>query len=321
MLMSPVDWKKYVPGLAGTNHVPSLKISTPEWQVYDIRTSTGTIRAKSMLSILEIALLYAVARDHYTGEGEIVDGGPLLGVGTNALAQGLAENQRVASKASRIWSFDLWLAQGMGRCVEGVGTQTGSVFEEFLRVNHDYRHQISASPGDLLAMTWRPKPIEILFVDIAKSLELNAYVLKHWFTRLIPGRSILLQQDFVYFDQWWIAVTMEYFAAEFDRLGFVFGATAYYLCTKPVSNEKITAFLALGPQDHLALLERAIAKAPPSVAEVLKCGKARLLMNHDKGAAINALREVRKDVHDADPTCNFSGIAASNADMMANLLK
>ena len=34
----------------------------------------------------EIAILYSLAKDYYTGAGAIVDGGPLLGLTTNALA-------------------------------------------------------------------------------------------------------------------------------------------------------------------------------------------------------------------------------------------
>jgi hypothetical protein len=314
------DWRKYVPGLAGVAHDPSLKIKPVEWQTYDVQTSRGPFRTRSMLTMLEIALLYSVARDQYTGEGEIVDGGPLIGVGTRAMAQGLMENPRVTNKLQRIWSFDLWLAAGMGHYVEGMGGQTGSVFEDFLRLNEDYRPQIHASPGDLMNMTWRPKPIEILFIDISKSLELNAYVLKNWFTQLIPGKSIVLQQDYVYFDQWWIAVTMEYFKEHFELLGFVFGATAYYLCKQAVTAAEVAAFMALSPADHLALLDRAIAGAPPSVAQVLQCGKARMLMTHDRTAAAAALSEVQRDVHGSDPVSDFSGIAASNADVMAKLL-
>ena len=40
-----------------------------------------------MLTAYELALLYALARDVYTGADEIIDAGPLLGLSTFALAR------------------------------------------------------------------------------------------------------------------------------------------------------------------------------------------------------------------------------------------
>jgi hypothetical protein len=315
------DWRKYVQFLAGSSYDPSLAIASPEFQVYDVRTSKGIQRVRSMLTHYEIALLYSAARDWYNGSGEIVDAGPLLGVGTRALAQGLADNPGVTRKDKRIWSFDLWLAAGLGHYTADRGQQTGSVFEDFLSVNEDFRNEIHSSPGDLMMMTWNPAlPIEILFIDISKTLELNAWILRQWFPRLIPGRSLVLQQDYVYFAQWWVAATMEYFRDDFELLGHVFGATAYYLCRNRPSIEMINAFLGLGQQELMALLDRAIAGAPPSVAEVLRCGKAYALVPVDPAAAAATLAQVRLGVGHDDPVQNFSAITASNAEIVGNVL-
>ncbi len=45
-----------------------------------------------MLSPYELSLLYGVCRHDYRGHGEIVDGGPLLGAGTYAMARGRAHD-------------------------------------------------------------------------------------------------------------------------------------------------------------------------------------------------------------------------------------
>ena len=46
-------------------------------------------QARTMLSAQELELLYTLARDQYTGQGEIIDGGAFLGGSTLALATGL----------------------------------------------------------------------------------------------------------------------------------------------------------------------------------------------------------------------------------------
>jgi hypothetical protein len=315
------DWRKHVQFLAGQSYDPSLGITSTEFQVYDVRTSKGVRRMRSMLTHYEIALLYSLARDWYNGSGEIVDAGPLIGVGTRALAQGLADNAGVSRKDKRIWSFDLWLASGLGHYTAGLGLQTGSVFEDFLSLNEDFRNEIHSSPGDLMMMTWNPSlPIEILFIDISKTLELNAWILRQWFPRIIPGRSILLQQDYVYFAQWWVAATMEYFKDDFELIGHVFGATAYYLCRNIPSTEKVNAFLSLDKRGLLALLDGAIAGAPASVAEVLRCGKAYALGPLDPTAASATLGQVRLGVGHSDPVQDFSAIAASNAAIVRDFL-
>ena len=53
--------------------------------------------------------------------------------------------------------------------------------------------------GNLLALDWTGGPIEILFIDLAKSWDLNRWVLTKTFPRLIPGHSVVIQQDWVHF--------------------------------------------------------------------------------------------------------------------------
>jgi hypothetical protein len=269
----------------------------------------------------ELTLLYGVCRHDYQGLGEIVDGGPLLGAGTFAMARGLAHNAEVANKHKRIYSFDLWLASGLGDYTADVGAATGSVFERFLEINRDYLDEIWPSPGSLLEMRWGGSPIEVLFVDLAKNLDLNAWVLRNWFTCLIPGKSVLIQQDYLHFAEWWIAVTMEYFRECFELIEFVYGGSAVYRCIKPISADRIEAFLRLSVADHASLMRSAISGAPESVAEVLKSGLAWLLMETDPAGAARALETVRPGIRHPDPAQNFSEIAESNSNMVWERLR
>ena len=169
-----------------------MGITSEAFQEYYIETPHGREWARSMLtSLWSFRLLYGVCRHDYHGRGEIVDGGPLLGVGTYAMARGLDHNSLVVNKHKRIYSFDLWLASpDMGGYVDREGQATGSVLERFLEIYRDYLDTIYVSPGDLLAMRWPSRPIEVLlFVDIAKSPDLNALVTSE-LVHLPDSRSI-----------------------------------------------------------------------------------------------------------------------------------
>ncbi|MEZ5365499.1 MAG: hypothetical protein R2748_25010 [Bryobacterales bacterium] len=306
------QWRKYLSS-------PDTGLSSLRWQEYRIQNPSGEKVVRSMLAPPELTLLYYLARDHYSGRGEIVDLGPLLGVGTNMLARGLQANERSIPKSKRIYSYDLFLTDGMGHYVDDCGPATGSVFEAFQDLNRDYRESIFVSPGDLLALRWTGEPIEICFVDVAKSLPLNFHVIEQFFGSLVEGAA-LVQQDYVYFDQYWISYTMEYFAEYFSPPEFVFGATACFYLKRPIDKGRFQDFRALSFDDRLSLKDRAIAKAPASVAPVLLCGKAKMLFDEGRvEEARQALAKVEPVGH-RDPVVDFSAIAQSNREMVARII-
>ena len=274
-----------------------------------------------MLTIQELALLYHIARDHYTGEGEIVDGGPLLGIGTNAMAKGLLANRGVSNKTKRIFSFDLFLRDEMADTVEHLANLTNSVFEGFLQVNRDYLDQIYISPGNLLAHRWSGSPVEVLFIDIAKSWELNRFVVEQFFRCLIPGKSIVIQQDYVYFHGYWIHLTMEALHDHFELLDVVFGASAVFRCIKPITSIDMLALQNSPISVKTELMDRAIGHMPASAQEVMRCTKAYcLLVNGFKAAAGRELDRVRTDIGSDDPARDFRVIASSNKEMVRGMI-
>jgi hypothetical protein len=314
------SWERYLPDRDPTHQ---LGIRARSWQEYELLNPSGSIIERSMLMLNEIALLYMLARDYYSGDGEIVDLGPLLGVGTNALARGLADSSRRMNKDRRIHSFDLFLAKGMGEVV-AESPRSGSVFDRFLRNNADYIRHISVSPGNLLDMSWDSSPVEILFVDIAKSWELNAAVVQRFFKRLIPGKSVVVQQDYVHFFEYWIPITMEVFSDYFEPLYFLTGATSVYRCRREIPNSLLYSDIERLPiEEKLAYLERAQTKAPASAREILKCAQAYCLVDHGEGErALELLKSVRFSVPPAsEPTEDFNPMIGSNAKAVDDVLR
>src|SRR5690606_26411107 len=112
--------------------------------------------------------------------------------------------------------------------------------------------------GDLAAFPWDPgTPIEILFIDLAKSWQTNDVLLHQFFPRLRPG-AYVIQQDYHWPHTPWISITMEWLRSSFTYLGSMPWATALYRCTQPIDAADLPArLLDLGAARLRELAERA----------------------------------------------------------------
>ena len=214
---------------------------------------------KTMLSAEELGLLYSLARDTYTGQGEIVDGGAFLGGSTLALATGLRDNSQVAVKNGRIHSYDLFVADAFAPQFLGdwpIGSSTRPYYD---RVIAPHAPLVQVHEGDITTFPWPADiAIEILFIDIAKSWAINDFLLQHFFPRLIPGVSHVIQQDYHWTHVPWLSVTMELLADHVTYLGSMPWATAVYRWERPLEPGALPArLLDLGAPRLRSLAERA----------------------------------------------------------------
>ena len=300
-------WRRYAPTF---NKNTTIDFTTPKFQDYLVNTKRGRIHIRSMLTQFELALLYALGKDYYTGRGKIVDLGPLAGVGTNCLARGLSHNARDLERTDVIYSYDLFLLAGMRHFLPSeYDNGTASIFQRFLELNRDFQESIVIVPGDFLQMSWGGYPIEILFIDLAKTWKLNKHVIANFFPHLFPG-SIVIQQDYVHFGEPWVALTMEYFEEYFERLYFIYGATAVYRCIKKIPEDKLSIdFEAMELDEMDRLFASARTKVTPAIAEVLKTAQARAhLLKGDLEGAKNWLDQVNLEARDGgDVATEFRG--------------
>jgi hypothetical protein len=283
---SPVFWQQHVPDYSPRTEIGLV---SPRFQEYLVPTAVGDVHVKSMLTMDELAVLYALARHHF-GEGKIADLGPLLGIGTHVMARGVAQNSGVRHKDRCIYAYDLFLEEHMMHFLpDSDRAGTGSVFWRFLQLNHEFLETVVPVPGDFLKMRWTGDPIEILFIDLAKTWDLNRHVLREFFPCLIPGHSIVLQQDYVHVGEPWVALTMELLDEYFERLYLIYGCTAVYRCVKPILKDLLERDLEAMPLAECdALFERAQARAQPSVRQVLMCCQAAIRI--EKGDLEGAAR-------------------------------
>ena len=96
-------------------------------------------------------------------------------------------------------------------------SELGKSFEAIYRRSvAPFADRVRVHKGNLLDQTWpADDPIEILFVDVAKTLALSGKVLTEFFTRLIPGKSLVIQQDFYHPTAFYLPVVMDFLADYF----------------------------------------------------------------------------------------------------------
>ncbi len=232
----------------------------------------------TMLVPDELRLLHHLAKNVYRGEGAIVDAGSFLGGSTVALADGLRQNRA----EGRIHSFDRFEVEEWTRGIyfpetTPAGTSFRSQFEQNIA---PYASSIEVHAGDICEQSWNGGPIEILFIDVAKHWQVCDWVVWQFFPHLIPGRSLVVQQDYLY-HHWvgWLHVTMEFYADYFEYVcdtevnSVVFRNTAAI----PPSVLRRNTVESLTREERSALMDRAAARFEGRKRELLVSAKAHFL--------------------------------------------
>ncbi|WP_304719482.1 hypothetical protein [Conexibacter sp. CPCC 206217] len=253
-----------------------------------------------MLSPDELTLLYALARDHADGRGAIVDAGCFLGGSSVALLAGLRDRDREWT-GPPLSTYDLFRVEEYTReqFFKGSALKVGDSF----RPLYDQHVAPFTSPhvvheGDITQIGWDGGPIDVFFVDVLKSWEVNAAVQRSFFPHLIPGRSLIVHQDYGWGMLPWIHLSVELMWDSLRRLDVLPWATHVFLLERPVDPD----VLALDPlrdlsaADRLALLDRAIEHNEGEARGMVALSKASLLgYSGQRGAALELIEAVEAD--------------------------
>lgn len=201
-----------------------------------------------------------MAKNYYTGEGEIIDAGAFIGASAYAFAAGLNDNINISTdkKNNRIHSYDFFKAmddytvdyiqnnlyckrdnQGNIKCISFKVEKGYDYKEVFDFQTQKYSSYINTYSGDVCQYKWEDSPIELLMIDVAKTLKINSHFIKYFFPALVPGKSILIQQDFHHPWHPYIHVTMEYLKDYFEIVASGVNASRVYLYKDNIPQEKI----------------------------------------------------------------------------------
>lgn len=213
----------------------------------------------TMLSRQERKLYLWLGQHWATGTGAIVDLGCFVGGSTAYLAQGAAR----ARHAAPIHAFDRFRASEEVKELllypSGIDRFDGDDIEPLARsLLAPWDPQIVLHPGEIEEQSWDGSPIEILAIDAAKTAASADRMAEMFFPHLIPGRSIVVQQDFLHWKVPWIPAQMERMSEAFRPVAFCPRDTMAYLCVAPVTPAVLKAGRVSGLRDR-ALQEGLLA--------------------------------------------------------------
>jgi len=239
--------------------MPIDAIVNKEWlnvAVPDTHTVT------TMLLPEERQLLHYLASEYCEDRGCIVDAGCFLGGSTTALALGVRGRQRRIGRPTRtkIHSYDLFEAEEwtIGNLLPSSFTPRQS-FRSMLDENiRNVADLVEVHEGDITSQPWAAGPIEILFIDCAKTWVVSDFITHHFFKALIPGHSIVIQQDYIW-DCWnaWIHITMEYYRDYFRMLTCTYPNSVVFLYEREIPALEPRLIGSMDANMKLELMRRA----------------------------------------------------------------
>jgi hypothetical protein len=238
-----------------------------------------------MLSKMERRLLYSLARDYASGDAAIVDAGSFLGGSTAALLAGVRDRGQPWA-GPPVASYDLFRVDEY--MVPKFFSNPGSI-----RTGDSFRSQFDAHvarfdvphavhEGDITSLGWSGGPIEVLFLDILKSWEINDAVLRDFFPALMPGRSVIVHQDYGWGDNPWIAISVERMRESLVLIDWMEWGSHVYFVERKLPHDVIE--LGVGGLDldtKLELVDQAALHAEGWVLGMMEISRARLLAERD----------------------------------------
>ena len=227
-----------------------------------------------MLSGEEGCLLHWLAKNYFSGAGDIIDAGAFLGSSSFCLAKGLEDNPRIVAKSGRVHAYDLfevWREQGttwqfmageLKRIFNIDVEDNQSTLPIYIANVGSLAKHIRVNPGDIVQKVWSGRPIEILFIDICKSIQLWKHVLKIFYPSLIPGRAIVLHQDYHHPLLPFIHVAQERFSDYFDIVEEKVTDTTAFLLRDRIPDNIFAEVMNydFSPSQELKLMDSAIER-------------------------------------------------------------
>lgn len=222
---------------------------------------------KGMIGPEERRCFYWLAKNRTTDKGCIVDAGSFIGASTYCFAAGAAAAGRerfggepIVHAFDYFQAIDAYVAEYIRKNVRPIEAGE-SYFDVFESQIAPHRGLVKAYKGDFLSHRWSGLPIDVLFIDVAKTAALNAHAISQFFPALEPGRSVVVHQD--YFHCWhpYIHIGMEFFGDAFELVDeHVQHQSRVWRLVKPLPADKIARMGAydLGRDERMALLDRLV---------------------------------------------------------------
>lgn len=200
----------------------------------------------TLLQDSEIQLLYWLAKKIYRGTGEIVELGSWLGGSSIALACGLVENSSSYDKKIYVYDRFIWKESFQKLHSSCCRLKDNECFLKVYKdITQEYKSYLEVQKGDICQIKWTKGAIEILFIDIMKSIDSCKAVAVNFFPHLIPDISYIIHQDYKHSYTFWIHLLMyrlrDYF---YPALNVADAGTTVFKLKKDISLEAIESALS-----------------------------------------------------------------------------
>ncbi len=221
--------------------------ATP-WTEYSADDLGQAAMVPTMLNMAEQSYYVWLTKNWAQGQGAIVDLGSFAGGSAACLAEGV----RQAGRAQVVHGYDKYEAgdfsafrkryddylakppASQSSCdalplMDIPDTDILPVAQSFLAPWGD---AVTLIKGQIETMVWSGGPIEILVLDASKTAATMDQMSATFFPHLIPGQSIIVQQDYFWWQQPWIAAQMAHLSEYFAPVAYVPRYSMSFLCLK-----------------------------------------------------------------------------------------
>jgi hypothetical protein len=155
---------------------------------------------------------FEFGKNGYSGQGALIDLGSWLGSSIIPLIKGLNKNLCIDKSFAKVHAYDAFVwYENMNQSAHTsippylhsykVGDDFSAGFIEQLG---NLNTQVHIHKGNLEDAFWNKQPIEYLFIDAMKDWEVAVHVVYTFFPFLIPGKGIIIHEDFCHHYTSWI---------------------------------------------------------------------------------------------------------------------
>lgn len=249
---------------------PDMLFQSP-WASFTAADLGEAALVPTMLNMEEQSFYVWLTREWARGEGAIVDLGSFAGGSAACLAEGVRQAGRRQTVQGydkfEVGQFDAFLDRYMrymsvppaseSPCTprplpEFKGTDLLPLAEFFLS---PWADGVELHKGQIEEMPW-DGPIEILVMDASKTAATMERMSETFFPHLIPGHSIVVQQDFLWWQQPWIAAQMARLSDYFEPVAYVPKHSVSFLCKQgvPLDVLKVLNVVEMSDKEMIAAL-------------------------------------------------------------------
>ena len=216
------------------------------WEAVTDAALAPALAVPTMLS-QEEGQLYHWLGTRAQGLGATVDLGAFAGGSSARLLSGLA----LSGRPYHLHAYDRFQAKASTRARFLPGTDASDRdILPLARANlAPWAPHVTLHPGDIAAQRWTGGPVEILAIDAAKSPALADHIAAEFYPALIPGRSVVIHQDFLHDAQPWLAVQMLRLGDAMQLVGRAARDVAVFEPLRPVTAADLAAAQTAGLDD------------------------------------------------------------------------